>query len=127
MKRLPAWLLGASCMLMATGCCTGQRRPGLQSQPVPPPAPRPVLPASPAPISPGVFQPAPAAPQGIMVPPPAPSAAPFPTVPPPPNTSGAGLPPQESIARVENRWQPADAGVLLGAPEPITDPGPKTA
>jgi protein tyrosine phosphatase (PTP) superfamily phosphohydrolase (DUF442 family) len=43
----------------------------------------------------------------------------------PPNSSGAGLPPNDAIARVDNRWQPADNGIRLGGPEPITGSEPK--
>ena len=35
--------------------------------------------------------------------------------------------PQQPIARVENRWQPADSGVQLGAPEPLAGIGPKAS
>jgi protein tyrosine phosphatase (PTP) superfamily phosphohydrolase (DUF442 family) len=60
-----------------------------------------------------------------------PAAPSFPTLPPPappPSggagstlpSGGAGSPPPNAIAQVENRWQPADAGVRLGAPEPLT-------
>jgi len=34
------------------------------------------------------------------------------------------LTPNESIARVENRWQPGDAAIRLGTPEAITGVGP---
>jgi protein tyrosine phosphatase (PTP) superfamily phosphohydrolase (DUF442 family) len=150
MKKSLGRLVFVSLLVTGTGCCNAQRQP--VSQPIPPPSPRPVLPMSPAPFPPpGACQPAPppyptvspganiapAAPQANpfpSVPPggniaaPAPPTTPFPTAPPPvtPNNSGAGSPPNEPIARVENRWEPADAGIKLGAPEPIAGAGPKT-
>jgi protein tyrosine phosphatase (PTP) superfamily phosphohydrolase (DUF442 family) len=112
------------------GCCNSQPRPIFQSQPVAPPSPRPVLPVSPAPAPPpGVFQGAPsvvlASPS--LPPPSPPPASPIPTTPPagPTIPGGASLPPKDAIARVENRWQPSDSGIQLGAPEPATNPEPK--
>jgi protein tyrosine phosphatase (PTP) superfamily phosphohydrolase (DUF442 family) len=133
MKISLARLLPAGLLLTALGCCNTPSRPVWQSQPVAPAAPWPVAPVSPVPgPPPGAMQPAPA-PYPVVqpttaVPPPAPPANTIPTVPPAaaPNTSGAAIPPGESIARVENRWQPSDKGVHLGAPEPITSADSKT-
>src|SRR5437868_10990880 len=118
MKRSLNRFILVGLLLTATGCCNAQRRPAWQSQPVAPPSPRPVLPVTAAPLPPpGTFQaappPFPTAPPGTSLPPPAPPTNPFPIVPAPgpPTTSGAILPPNQPIARVENRWQPADNSV----------------
>jgi protein tyrosine phosphatase (PTP) superfamily phosphohydrolase (DUF442 family) len=135
MNRSLGRLLLASWLGALAGCCHDQRRPA--PPPVVPLAPRPVVvPVSPAPMAPpGTFQPAPppypAVPPGIS--PAGPPANPFPMVPPPPNPAGASLPPNESIARVENRWQPVEKdiqvekGIQLGAPESIAGTVPKEA
>lgn len=110
---------------LLVGCCN----PRPVSQPIAPPSPKPVLPVYPPPPGPTVIQPAPTpfptVPPANNIPPAAPQANPFPTVPPPspPNTSGIVAPAPEPIARVEHRWQPADNGIHLGAPEPTTGAG----
>jgi protein tyrosine phosphatase (PTP) superfamily phosphohydrolase (DUF442 family) len=132
MKKSLARLLPASLLLAALGCCNAQPRPAWQSQPTAPASPWPVAPAGAIPAPPpAAMQPAPAAypiVQPGTIPPNAAPVNPIPTVPPPapPNTSGAAIPPNESIARVENRWQPSDKGVQLGAPEPIASADSKT-
>jgi len=125
MKRTLAQPIAAILLVTLAGCCNSQPRPIFHSQPVAPPAPRPVLPVSPVPVpSTGVMQavpaPCPAPPPGASIPPTVPPASPIPIVPPPagPIPGGASLPPNDAIARVDNRWQPADNGVQLGAPEP---------
>jgi protein tyrosine phosphatase (PTP) superfamily phosphohydrolase (DUF442 family) len=133
MKKASGWLLLAILALTSAGCRNPQRRPALQSQPVAPPSPRPVLPANPPPATPGQIQQAPyVPPPGANVPPPTPPSGSFPTVPPtppptapPPGPSGALQPPNQPIAQVENRWQPAENGARLGAPEPIAGEAPK--
>lgn len=117
MNRLLAGLV-TGMLLAASGCCNSRPRPLCQSQPVAPPSPRPVMPVYPAPAA--------APPTFPQAPPPAPPpSSPIPTVPPaPPPTSGVATP-QEPIARVENRWQPADPGVQLGAPEPYSTAKPR--
>jgi protein tyrosine phosphatase (PTP) superfamily phosphohydrolase (DUF442 family) len=121
--------VAASWLVAMAGCCSAQRQPA----PAVPLAPRPVVvPVNPALVAPsGAFQPAPApypaVPPGANVAPAAPPGSPFPMVPPqtPPIPAGASLPSNESIARVENRWQPVDKGIQLGAPESITGAGAK--
>jgi protein tyrosine phosphatase (PTP) superfamily phosphohydrolase (DUF442 family) len=118
-------LLLASVLLLAGGCCNNQPRPWMQSQPAPPPSPRPVLPVAPAPQAAFPVAPPPAAPYPVAVPAQPPGGA-FPTVPPTappaplqPQSSFPTAPPSEPIAQVENRWQPINPGVQLGAPEPV--------
>jgi protein tyrosine phosphatase (PTP) superfamily phosphohydrolase (DUF442 family) len=142
-------LLLASVLLLTGGCCNNQPRPWTQSQPVPPPSPRPVLPVNPAPqaafpVAPPPGAPYPAQPPGAAFPT-APPAAPypvavpaqppggaFPTVPPTapsaplqPQSSYPTAPPSDPIAQVENRWQPINPGVQLGAPEPVASAAAK--
>ena len=135
MKRSLCRFLVAGLVLTVAGCCLPgccNTRP--VSQPIAPPAPKPVLPVYPAPPQgAGIIQPAPTAfptlPPAGNVPPTLPQASPFPTVPPPapPPTSGAVVAPQQPIAQVEHRWQPADNGVQLGAPEPLAGTVPNAS
>ncbi len=142
MKRLLSSLLVAGFVWTLSGCCNSRPRPITQSQPCPPPSPRPVLPATVMPgpppallqgpppgypaAPPNAVPPGyPTAPPGANIPPPAPPMLPTAPAPTPPNTGGITPAPQEPIARVENRWQPADKNVQLGAPEPLASAEPK--
>ncbi len=136
MKRSLRRMFLAGFVLTLSACCVvGCCNPRPVSQPIAPPAPRPVLPPTypvAPPPGPVVGQPAPMAfptvPPAGSIPAP-PQANPFPTVPPPapPSTSGAAAPVPEPIARVEHRWQPADNGIHLGAPEPLAGAVPNAS
>ncbi len=142
MKRFLSIVISAQLALLATGCFNSQPRPLMQSQPYPPPSPRPVLQAGPMTAPPPGFQPTPfpvappqAAPAPQFSPAPAPQyspqVSPFPVVPPPatpnvpPPNAGAASPQANPITRVENRWQPGENAVQLGAPEPLANANPR--
>lgn len=118
--------------IAAAGCC--HKRPAPCPPPCPPGAPARVVPMPPGSLPPGAVV---APPPAGVVPPPAPPPTVTPSFAPPgPGAPGAGaaVGPSTDIARVENRWQPADpsnppAGlqpnVQLGTPEPLEGKKPR--